>query len=76
MTPLESESLALMPLVDARARLETESLRFRLLRPPFPAIGLGKLRVLRVRESDGATEIVAGYDGYARIGELPTVPVA
>lgn len=69
MISLESESLALMPLVDARARLGAADVRLRLLRPAFPALGLGTLRVLRARERDGVTEIVAGYDGYARLGE-------
>ena len=71
MTEPESESLALMPLVDARARLPSGPLRFRLLRPPYAVIGLGTLRTLRVRDCDGVTEIVAGYDGYARIDERP-----
>ncbi len=71
MTLPESESLALMPFVDARALVPELRLRFRLLRPSFAAIGLGTLRVLRVCERDGVTEIVAGYDGYARVADLP-----
>ncbi|GAC1441600.1 MAG: hypothetical protein NVS2B8_04490 [Vulcanimicrobiaceae bacterium] len=70
MVLLEGESLALMPFVAARARIGTAPVRFRLLRPAYPAVGLGALRVLRVREIDGTTEVVAGYDGYARVADV------
>ena len=46
-------------------------MRFRVLTPPYGAVGVGVLRALRVRalagEHDGAWELVAGYDGYERI---------
>ncbi len=67
MTHPESESLALLPLSDARARLGDAFGRFVLLRPPYAAVGLGTLRVLRVCVRDGRTDVVAGYDGYARL---------
>ncbi len=70
MTHPESESLALMPLSDARARLGDAFGRFVLLRPPYAAVGLGTLRVLRVRVRDGCTDVVAGYDGYARLVDV------
>jgi hypothetical protein len=60
-------ALGLLPEVDARALLAGKPLRFRLLRPPYPAIGTGVLRALRVAEVAGAMELVAGYDGYERI---------
>ena len=60
-------ALGLLPAVEARAILFGKRLRFRVLRPPFPAIGTGTLRVLRVSERDGTTELIAGYDGYERI---------
>jgi len=66
----ESESLALMPLIDARALLGEGRVRLRMLLPPYAAVGLGVLRVLRARERDGAMEIVAGYDGYARLADV------
>ena len=68
MNPPESDSsLALLPVSQARAVLGDRTLRFAVLRPPYPALGLGKLRVLRVRERADVTEIVAGYDGYERL---------
>ena len=65
------EDLVMLPWVGARRALGERPLRFRLLTPPYPALGLGALRTLRVRllagEHDGAWEILAGYDGYERI---------
>jgi hypothetical protein len=60
-------ALGLLPEVEVRAALAGETLRLRLLRPAYSAIGMGTLRALRVAERDGVTEIVAGYDGYERI---------
>jgi hypothetical protein len=66
-----SEDLTLLPWVRARAALADRPLRFRVLAPPYPAIGLGTLRCLRVRPldgaGDGAFELTAGYEGYERI---------
>jgi hypothetical protein len=60
-------SLSLLPEVEARAILSDRRLSFRLLRPPYAALGRGELRVLRVVEGELRTEIVAGYEGYERI---------
>ncbi len=59
--------LTLLPEVEARATLAGRSLALRVLRPPYPAAGVGTLRVLRVRERGERTELVAGYDGYERL---------
>ena len=65
------EDLALLPWVQARVLLGDRALRFRVLAPPYPALGLGALRALRVSalsgEHDGAWELVAGYERYERI---------
>ena len=65
------EDLTLLPWVQARRALGDRALRFRVLAPPYPALGLGTLRALRVSalsgEHDGAWELVAGYEGYERI---------
>jgi hypothetical protein len=60
-------ALGMLPEVDARAYLGKRNLALRILRPPYPAVGLGTLRVLRVIEREERTEIVAGYDGYERL---------
>ena len=68
---MNSEDLVLLPWVEARRALGRRPLRFRLLTPPYAAIGVGTLRALRVAalsgEHDGAWELLAGYDGYERI---------
>jgi hypothetical protein len=68
---LTSEDLVLLPWVEALRALGDRALRFRVLTPPYAAVGVGVLRALRVRalvgEHDGAWELVAGYDGYERI---------
>ncbi len=64
---MEPSCLALLPEADVRARLHDRRLTFQLLRPPYPALGVGALRVLRVRETTAATEIVAGYEAYERL---------
>ncbi len=65
------EDLALLPWLQARVLLGDRALRFRVLAPPYPALGLGTLRALRVSalsgEHDGAWELVAGYERYERI---------
>jgi hypothetical protein len=63
------ESLTMLPEVQARRLLAGVSLSLRVLRPPYPALGVGALRVLRVRERDGApVEMTVGYDNYERLG--------
>ena len=66
-----SEDLVLLPWLAALRALGDRSLRFRVLTPPYAAVGVGVLRALRVRalvgEHDGAWELVAGYDRYERI---------
>jgi hypothetical protein len=59
-----------MPWVDERRALGDRPLRFRLVSPPYGAIGLGTLRALRVAPlggaHDGAWELTAGYEGYEK----------
>jgi hypothetical protein len=68
---MRQEDIVMMPWVTARRSLGDRPLRFRLLAPPYPAVGIGTLRALRVEpltgEHDGAWELVAGYDRYERL---------
>jgi hypothetical protein len=64
---METADLVLLPWVEARRRLGARDQRLRVLAPPYPAIGGGVLRVLRVREDGGGPlEIVCGYERYRR----------
>jgi hypothetical protein len=62
-----SSDLVLVPEVEARALLSGRNIALRMLLPPYPAIGLGKLRVLRVKERGDVTELLCSYEGYERI---------
>jgi len=68
---LSLEDVVMLPWREALEMLGDRPLRFRVLSPPYAAMGVGVLRALRVRalggEHDGAWELVAGYDGYERI---------
>ena len=68
---LNFEELTMLPWTTARAALVDLPLRFRILAPPYPALGVGVLRALLVRPlgglDDGAFELIAGYEGYERI---------
>ena len=63
--------LVLVPYLEARAALAGRPLRFRVLTPPYPAVGVGTLRALRVvalsGEHDGAWELLTGYEGYDKL---------
>lgn len=65
------DDLALLPWVAAKNALSDRALRLRVLAPPYPALGIGALRALRVTalsgEHDGAWELVAGYEGYEKL---------
>jgi hypothetical protein len=65
---MEAPDLVLVPWNQARAALAGRALAFRVLTPPYAAIGQGALRVLRVRERTNAPlDVVCGYERYRRI---------
>jgi hypothetical protein len=65
---MEAPDLVLVPWIEARAALANRPLTLRVLTPPYPAIGAGELRVLRVRErTDAPLDVVCGYERYRRI---------
>jgi hypothetical protein len=64
--------LTLAPEVLARRELAGRALRLHVLRPPYPALGVGILRVLRIRDdaaeaSSSALELTVGYERYERL---------
>ena len=64
---MDPSSLALLPELEVRSLLRDRDMSLHLLRPPYPAAGVGVLRVLRVREQGAVTEVVAGYERYERL---------
>lgn len=57
----------LTPLREARRSLGPIG-RLVVLAPPYPAIGIGELRVLRVdpAENEGRPAVIVSYEGYER----------
>jgi|HubBroStandDraft_5_1064220.scaffolds.fasta_scaffold201871_2 hypothetical protein len=69
MSALPEDGLALTLLADVRASglLGTRPIALTLLHPPYPALGVGALRVLRVSDGQDTTDVVASYERYERI---------
>jgi hypothetical protein len=64
---MQTADLVLLPWIEARRRLGDRAHALRVLTPPYPAIGGGELRVLRVRETDDEPlDVVCGYERYRR----------
>jgi hypothetical protein len=63
------ETLTMLPEGTARRLLGAGvELSFTVLRPPYPALGIGTLRVLRLRErTPERLELTVGYDRYERL---------
>lgn len=60
--------LILMDHVEAREKLGGRIARFSILHPVVPSVGCGKLRILRIKDSDGrGVDVTAGYESYERI---------
>jgi len=64
---MQTADLVLLPWVEARHRLGARAHTLRVLTPPYPAIGGGALRVLRVRDDGaGPLDVLCGYERYRR----------
>lgn len=62
-----AEKLLLLPFVRALEELHGGDVRVALLTPPYPCVGIGELRVVRVGEQDGATKLDLSYENYERL---------
>ena len=71
---MDRSSLVLLPEREVRGLLRESDMSLRMLRPPYPALGIGVLRVLRVRTEGAAIELVAGYERYERLAANPGGP--
>lgn len=61
------DHLVLMPEVDARRALASQTVALRVLAPVGHYAGRGTLRVLRVRPHGEVVELVCGYEAYERV---------
>jgi hypothetical protein len=68
---LDARAVTLIPEQRARALLAGRTLRLKLLLPPYRALGVGMLRVLRIRDDGECTEMTAGYERYERLPDRP-----
>ena len=66
-SPDDILGLTLLPEVRARRLLSDRRLRLLLVTPPYPSLGTGTLRVLRVRDDGDGAEVTAGYERYERL---------
>ena len=65
---METADLVLLPWTEARGILGSRPVALHVLTPPYPAAGVGTLRVLRVRERpDEPLDVVCGYERYRRL---------
>lgn len=64
---MDLDQVSMMPEVQARRLLHDAPIDLSILTPPYAALGCGRLRVLRVRESAGRYEVIAGYESYERL---------
>ncbi|HEV3157117.1 MAG TPA: hypothetical protein VGZ00_07175 [Candidatus Baltobacteraceae bacterium] len=64
---MTDDAFVLAPYLDVLRAVTSRALRLVMLRPPYDAVGIGVLRVLRARSSDDRLELTIGYDGYAKL---------
>ncbi len=57
----------MMTEVRARRILSERQVAFSILTPLYHALGCGKLRVLRIRQTGERLEMIAGYESYERL---------
>jgi hypothetical protein len=61
------ESLTLVPEALARRALGDRPQTVHMLVPPYAALGVGALRVLRVTPVAAGYDVTVGYDRYERL---------
>jgi hypothetical protein len=64
---VRQEELLLMPYTSAIEKLNGRDVRLRVVSPPYPALGRGTLRVVRVAEEGDTVKLDVSYDDYERI---------
>ncbi len=61
------EELLLLTYPRVLERLSGKDVRVNVVTPPYPAIGSGELRVVRVSEEGAATVLDLSYEHYDRL---------
>ncbi len=64
---VSQEKLLLLPYTRAIELLHGRNIRLTVVAPPYPAIGRGTLRIVRVTEEGDTLHLDASYDDYERL---------
>ncbi len=67
MASLTREDLLLLPLSEALAKVGQAPVAVSVVTPPYPALGKGSLRVVRVREEGPGLHLDLSYEDYERL---------
>jgi hypothetical protein len=61
------EELLMLPYRQALERIGAGDVHLKVIAPPYPALGVGTLHVVRVTHDDKKTVLDATYDDYERL---------
>ena len=61
------EKLLLLPYSRGLEQLAGSDVRVDMVTPPYPCLGVGELRVVRVTEEGGSVKLDLSYDNYERL---------
>jgi len=64
---VDQQALQLLPYTRAFELLKGREITLSVITPPYPALGCGTLRVVRVTEEDNVTHLEATYDDFERL---------
>ena len=63
----QQEKLALLPYSRALEELAGRDVRVTLVTPPYPCMGVGELRVVRVHDDGGTVTLDLSYESFERL---------
>jgi hypothetical protein len=64
---VDQQELLLVPYTRAFELLKGRVITLSVITPPYPALGCGTLRVVRVTEEDNVVHLEATYDDFERL---------
>ncbi|HXW52436.1 MAG TPA: hypothetical protein VEJ41_10630 [Candidatus Acidoferrales bacterium] len=67
MPELGHEELLLLPYLRALELLGGRDVHLNVVTPPYPALGIGNLHVVRVRHEGESIVLETSYDDYERL---------
>jgi hypothetical protein len=64
---VDQQELQLLPYTRALELLQGRDVTLTVITPPYPALGCGALRVVRVTEEGNGVHLEATYDDFERL---------